>query len=84
MEKKLITIENGEKVEYEILIEFESNKTNKNYVAYLDKEDDEGNAKVKFASFTLNDGIYTLSEIEIEEEFEMFKTIIEEVQKETK
>lgn len=83
MRKQLLTIVNGEKVKYDILLEYESN--DKNYVAYLDnKVNEEGDSEVYLATYILKDDIYDLTPVTSKEEIEMFETIIKEVQKETK
>lgn len=83
MGKQLLTIVNGEKVKYDIILEYESN--DKNYVVYLDnKVNEEGTSEVYLATYTINDDIYDLTPVTSKEELETFETIIKEVQKETK
>lgn len=83
MDKKLVTIENEKKVEYDIIIEFTSNKNNKQYIAYTDNQKDEkGNLKIYIANYTKNNELYKLVPIESKEEIDMFNSILEEIKKE--
>ena len=80
--KKLITIENGKKIQYDIIIEFSSNKNNKNYVVYTNNiKDNNGNVNVLSAIYEKdikNENIYTLHPIESKEELDMINNILKD------
>ena len=49
--KKIITVKDGNILEYNVVIEFTSKDTNKKYVAYTnDERDENGNTKVFLAN----------------------------------
>ena len=82
-----LTDENGNDVEYEVLLTFESNETNKNYMLYTDNTTDEdGNIKV-YASIYVPKEDGTLDEntkllpIETDSEWKIIETILDELQK---
>ena len=80
--KKLITIENGKKVQYDIIIEFSSNKNNKNYVVYTNNiKDNNGNVNVLSAIYEKdiqNENIYILHPIKSKEELDMINNILKD------
>ena len=77
MEEKTIVVtdENGNSVEYEIVLTFESPVTGKKYVVYkLPEEDEEVMAAIYEEE---NDGEGSLIEIETEEEFQMIQDVLD-------
>lgn len=75
MNKKLKTLENGIIKEYDILLEFTSNDTNKKYIFYYD-----GNKKEIFISYYRIEGdLYILTPIKNEGEINMCKNILEDI-----
>lgn len=84
-----ITDENGKDTEYEVLLTFESNETNKHYMLYTDNElDEEGNVKVYASIYepkadgTIDENT-ALKPIETDNEWKIVETILEELQKDT-
>ena len=75
MNKQAITVENGVKKVYEILLEFTSNDTNKKYVIYHDGE------KLNAAYYEIDNDLYIIKPIESQEEIDMCKNIIEDIKK---
>ena len=82
-----ITDENGVDTEYEVLLTFESNETNKNYMLYTDNTvDEEGNIKVYASIYepkedgTIDENT-TLKPVETDNEWKIIETILEELQK---
>lgn len=77
--------ENGKEIEYEVLLTFESDETNKNYIVYTDNtEDSLGNTKVYASIYDPNDENLKLTAIETEKEWKIVETIINEIQAEVK
>lgn len=81
--KKLITVENGKKVKYDIIIEFKSNNNNKKYIAYTNNSKDEnGNTKVFIATYEIDENdkeLYILYPIETKLEIDMINNILEDL-----
>ena len=75
MDKKLITMENGVKKTYDIILEFTSNDTKKQYVFYNDKEKKE----IYIAYYKIENNMYILSPIVNNDEIEMCKNILEDI-----
>ncbi len=76
MEEKTIVItdENGNAVEFEIILTFQDPKSKKNYVVYKDPESVE---EVMAAEYVEEeDGQGTLLDIETDEEFEMIQEVL--------
>ncbi len=70
--KKILKLidENGNEIEYEILLAFKWMKTNKNYIVYTDNtKDEEGNINVFAAIYYPNDST-RLNPIETDEEWD--------------
>lgn len=63
--------ENGKEIAYDILFTFENEQTNKQYVVFVDPNDEEGEV---FASCYDDEG--NLLPIETEEEWEMVEEVI--------
>jgi len=84
MEEKMTFIatdENGNDVECEALFTFESEETNKSYIAYTDNTLDEaGNTKVYASTYTPGEEKTALKPIESEKEWKMVEAILEELQ----
>ena len=82
-----LTDESGKDIEYEILLTFESNETNKNYMLYTDNTvDEDGNVKVYASIYEpKEDGTIdpntTLKPVETESEWKIIEPILEELQK---
>ena len=82
-----LTDENGVDTEYEVLLTFESNETNKNYMLYTDNTvDEEGNVKVYASIYEPNadgsiDPNTTLKPVESDSEWKIIETILDELQK---
>ena len=75
----------GNEIEYEVLLTFESDETNKSYIVYTDNtQDNEGNTKVYASVYDPNDEGLKLSAIETEKEWQIIETIINEIQEEVK
>lgn len=84
MEKrKIITVKDGNILEYSVVIEFTSKDTNKKYVAYTnDERDENGNTKVFLATYEIdknNNDFYILTPIETQEEIDMFNSILQDI-----
>lgn len=67
-------------VEYEVLFTFESNETKKKYVVYTDNSvDDVGELRISASIYNPDDIEMKLYPLETDEEWEMIKTVYEEV-----
>lgn len=79
---KAINID-GEEKEYDLLLTFDSDKTNKSYIVYSDgTKDQKGHIIEYVSSYDLNDNEHLLTPITDEDEWLMIKEIINELQKE--
>ena len=77
--------ENGQEREYDVLFTFESEETNKNYIAYTDNTIDEtGNVEVYASIHNPGDPQTKLEPIESEKEWKVIETILETLQEEVK
>ena len=77
--------ENGQEREYDVLFTFESEETNKNYIAYTDNTIDEtGNVEVYASIYNPGDPQTKLEPIESEKEWKVIETILESLQEEVK
>ena len=77
--------ENGQEREYDVLFTFESEETNKNYIAYTDNTIDEtGNVEVYASIYNPGDPQTKLEPIESEKEGKVVETILETLQEEVK
>ena len=75
----------GNNVEYEVLLTFDSEETKKSYMIYTDNTlDEEGNTKVYASIYVPNEDLENtvLSPIETDKEWSMIEAIIEEIQSE--
>ena len=75
MDKKLKTVENGNIKEYNILLEFTSNDTKKNYIFYTE----EGNKNISVSYYRIEDDLYILTPIKNQDEIDMCKKILEDI-----
>ena len=82
-----LTDESGKDIEYEILLTFESNETNKNYMLLTDNTiDEEGNVKVYASIYepkedgTIDENT-TLIPVVTDSEWKIIETILDELQK---
>ena len=77
--------ENGQEREYDVLFTFESEETNKNYIAYTDNTIDEtGNVEVYASIYNPGDPQTKLEPIESEKEWKVIATILDTLQEEVK
>lgn len=77
--------ENGQEREYDVLFTFESEETNKNYIAYTDNTVDEtGNVEVYASIYYPGESQTKLEPIESEKEWKVIETILETLQEEVK
>ena len=77
--------ENGQEREYDVLFTFESEETNKNYIAYTDNTIDETrNVEVYASIYNPGDPQTKLEPIESEKEWKVIETILETLQEEVK
>lgn len=77
--------ENSQEREYDVLFTFESEETNKNYIAYTDNTIDEtGNVEVYASIYNPGDPQTKLEPIESEKEWKVIETILETLQEEVK
>lgn len=75
----------GEEIECDVLFTFDSEETNKSYIAYTDKsKDSEGNTQVFASSYKMKDGKMELGAIETEKEWKVIETIIDTLMSEVK
>ena len=87
MEDKSFTMLNelGEEIKYDVLFTFDSEDTNKSYIAYTDNTyDEEGNISVYASTYDNDKEELVLGAIETEEEWKIIETILDTIQKELK
>lgn len=78
-----VTNDEGKEVECEALFTFESDETNKHYIAYTDNTtDEEGNIKVYASIYNPEEENPTLFPIESDKEWKIIETIFEQLQNE--
>lgn len=83
MDKQLLTKVNGEIKKYDIIIDFTSNDTNKNYVFYTDNTKNEnGELIIYMGSYIIEDELYVISPIETDEEKELCNNILRDLKEE--
>ena len=75
MDKKFITIEDGVEKTYDIILEFTSNDTKKQYVFYTDKNQ----SNICVAYYKVENDMYILNPIENKDEIDMCKNILEDI-----
>ena len=75
--------ENGIEKEYDVLFTFESEETNKHYIAYTDNTTDaEGRLTVFASTFDPTQDNVELKAIETEKEWKIIETVLETLQEE--
>lgn len=87
MEKNSFTLidENGNETVYDVLFTFDSDETNKSYIAYTDNtKDPHGNVQVYASTYDPNDPNSKLEAIETEKEWKVIETVLETLQEEVK
>ena len=83
MDKQLLTKVNCEIKKYDIIIDFTSNDTNKNYVFYTDNTKNEnGEVIIYMGSYIIEDELYVISPIETDEEKELCNNILRDLKEE--
>ncbi len=87
MEEKffVLTNDNGEEVRYDVLFTFDSDDTNKSYIAYTDNTyDEDGNISVYASTYEPESEEMILGEIETDKEWKVIETILNTIQQELK
>ena len=87
MEEKffVLTNDNGEEVRYDVLFTFDSDDTNKSYIAYTDNTyDEDGNISVYASTYEPESEEMILGEIETDKEWKVIETILNTIHKELK
>lgn len=80
MDKQLLTKVNGEIKKYDIIIDFTSNDTNKNYVFYTDNtKNANGELIIYMGSYIIEDELYIINPIETDEEKELCNNILRDL-----
>lgn len=80
MKKKFVNIENGQKVEYEILMQFTSKKTSKKYLIYTNnKKNNDGKLEIFVSNYRMENNNYFLYPIENQEELDMCNEILNDL-----
>lgn len=83
MDKQLLTKVNGEIKKYDIIIDFTSNDTNKNYIFYTDNTKNEnGEVIIYMGSYIIEDDLYVINPIETDEEKELCNNILRDLKEE--
>lgn len=85
MKKNTFTLidENGNEVVYDVLFTFDSDETNKSYIAYTDQSKDEnGNVQVYASTYDPENPKSKLGAIETEKEWKVIETILKTLQEE--
>lgn len=74
---------NGIEHEIESIVKVMHNETEKKYILYSDhSKNEEGNLNVYASIYDINeDGIYVLNPIETDEEFELMRSLLDDLQK---
>lgn len=80
MKKRFVNIENGKKVEYEILMQFTSKKTLKKYLIYTNnKKNKDGLLEIFVSNYRMENNNYFLYPIENQEEIDMCNGILNDL-----
>ena len=85
MKKNTFTLidENGNEVVYDVLFTFDSDETNKSYIAYTDQSRDEnGNIQVYASTYDPDNPKSKLGAIETDKEWKVIETILKTLQEE--
>ena len=85
-EKSFVLVnENGEEIKYDVLFTFDSDDTNKSYIAYTDNTyDEEGNINVYASTYDPDSEEMKLGAIETDKEWKVIETILNTIQQEMK
>ena len=87
MEDKFFTMidDDGKEIRYDVLFTFDSEDTNKSYIAYTDNTyDEEGNISVYASTYNPQDKELKLGKIETDQEWKVIETILNTIQQELK
>lgn len=79
-EEKIVIEKDGKKLECDILFTFDSEDTNKAYVGYTDNNFTNGRKNIYVSSFDPILGTGTLEDIETEEEWDMVRDVLKEIE----
>ena len=80
MKKRFVNIENGKKVEYEILMQFTSKKTLKKYLIYTNnKKNKDCLLEIFLSNYRMENNNYFLYPIENQEEIDMCNGILNDL-----
>lgn len=85
MEEKSFTMMNaeGKEAKYDVLFTFDSEETNKSYIAYTDNTyDDDGNIQVYASTYDPSSEEMILGEIKTDKEWKVIETILDTIQQE--
>ncbi|MBP3841590.1 MAG: DUF1292 domain-containing protein [Bacilli bacterium] len=85
MEEKTFTMMNAEGIEtkYDVLFTFDSEDTEKSYIAYTDNTyDEDGNIQVYASTYDPNSEEMILGEIKTDKEWKVIETILDTIQQE--
>lgn len=87
MEEKSFTMMNaeGKETKYDVLFTFDSEETNKSYIAYTDNTyDEDGNIQVYASTYDPSSEEMILGEIKTDKEWKVIETILDTIQQELK
>jgi uncharacterized protein YrzB (UPF0473 family) len=87
MEEKSFTMMNaeGKETKYDVLFTFDSEETNKSYIAYTDNTyDEDGNIQVYASTYDPSSEEMILGEIKTDKEWKVIETILDTIQQEIK
>lgn len=81
MSKKIFNIENGQKIEYEVLMQFTSKTTSKKYLVYTNnKRNTDGKLEIFVSNYIVNnDNDYILYPIEDKKDIDMCNEILKDL-----
>lgn len=81
MSKKIFNIENGQKIEYEVLMQFTSKTTSKKYLVYTNnKRNTDDKLEIFVSNYIVNnDNDYILYPIEDKKEIDMCNEILKDL-----
>lgn len=85
MEEKSFTMMNaeGKETKYDVLFTFDSEETNKSYIAYTDNTyDEDGNIQVYASTYDPSSEEMILGEIKTDKEWKVIETILDTIQQE--
>lgn len=80
MSKKIFNIENGQKIEYEVIMQFTSKTTAKKYLFYTNnKRNADGKLEIFVSNYIVNNDNYILYPIEDKKEIDMCNQILKDL-----